>query len=200
MSKSLIIKIVNSLKETKKAVFTLEVFTRNKDYKFKIKSDSIAVQVFDKKTEVNELDLVNCELESVLPDGVYKIKSIKEEIFTLRNELYTSTYFNCLDNAQVFLPIFRVLGDQVVFIYKSPNGKLEKAFFINGRAFAFSRCDELLELNQTDLKKLLNNTTVINFEKLGRKYSYGSVFSIAEDYAKKNELTLSVKKFGYSCQ
>ena len=36
MSKSLIIKIVNSLKETRKAVFTLEVFTRNKNYKFTI--------------------------------------------------------------------------------------------------------------------------------------------------------------------
>lgn len=200
MHKFLIIKIINSLKETRKAVFTLKVFTREKDFTFKIESNNIAVQISDRETGINELDLVNCNLDDVLPDSQFKIKSITEEVFTLRKELYSSSFYNCLDNSQVFLPIFRVLGDQVVFIYKSPSGKLEKAFFINGRAFSFSKFDDVLEINQTDLKKLLNNCTMINFERLGRKYSYGSVFSLSEEYVRNHNMKLSVKKFGLSCQ
>lgn len=200
MHKSLIIKIINSLNETKKAVFTLEVQSRDKNYKFKIDSNSISVSVFDRKTNINELHLVDCDLEDVLSDTTYKVKSITEDIYTVRRELYSSVFFNCLDNSQIFLPIFRVLGDQVVFLYKPNNGKLEKAFFVNGRAFTFNVNDGVLELNQADLRRLLNNATVINFERLGRKYSYSSLFTLAEDYAKNNNLALSVKKFGYSCQ
>lgn len=200
MHKSLIIKIINSLNETKKAVFTLDVQSRDKNYKFKIDSNSISVSVFDRKTNINELHLVDCDLEDILADTTYKVKSITEDIYTVRKELYSSIFFNCLDNSQIFLPIFRVLGDQVVFLYKPNNGKLEKAFFVNGRSFTFNVNDGVLELNQADLRRLLNNSTVINFERLGRKYSYSSFFTLAEDYAKNNNLALSVKKFGYSCQ
>ena len=73
-------------------------------------------------------------------------------------------------------------------------------FFINGRVFIINKLDNVIEIDQTDLRKLFNTHTILNFERLGRKYSYGSLFTIAENYAKENGLKISVKKYGMSCQ
>lgn len=200
MNRRLLIKFLNSFRETKKACFIVELYNREKSFKFHVTRESVRVQVYDRATGINELDLVNCEIESILPPGDYKIKCITEKVFTVRNELYSSFYYNCLDYTQVYLPLFRVLGDQVVFLVKTFSGKLEKAFFINGRVFLISKTDDTLEVDQTNLRNLFNNAVILDYERLGRKYNYSTVFSVAENYAKKNGLKISVKKFGFSCQ
>lgn len=199
MNRRLLLKTINYLKETKKSVFTLEVSSREKIYKLVISKESVDIQIIDKATSINELSLVNCDPESVLLSEEYKILSLTESVYTVRNELYTSTYYNCIDYIQVYLPLFRVLGDQVVCLVKTPSGKLEKMFYINGRVFMFRKFDEILELDQTDLRRMLGSCRVIDYEKLGRKYSYSSVFSSAEQFCKRNGLKLEVKKFGVTC-
>ena len=199
MNRRLLLKTINYLRETKKAIFLLEVSTREKIYKLTVSKDSVDIQVVDKATSINELSLVNCEPEVILSAEEYKILSITENIYTLRNELYSSSYYNCIDYTQVYLPLFRVLGDQVVCIVRNPSGKLEKMFYINGRVFMFKKLDEVLELDQTGLRKMLSSCKVVDYEKLGRKYSYSAVFSSAEQYCKKNNLKLEVNKFGVSC-
>lgn len=200
MNRNLLIKILTYLKDTKKAVFIVEVVNRDKQFNFKVTRDSIGVQVLDRETGINELDLVSDELENVLPIGEFKIKSITEKVYTLKNELYSSFFYNCLDSTQVYLPLFRVLRDQVVCLVKNPSGKLEKLFFINGRVFMINRTEEYLEINQTDLRKMFMTYSIVDFEPLARKYSYSSLFALAESYAKENNLKMSVKKFGVTCQ
>lgn len=199
MNRNLLIKYITCLQETKKAVFSVNVVSREKELKFKITKESMKLQLIDRATSINELDLFVTDLESVLADVDYKVVSITESVYTLRNELYSSSFYNCIDYTQVYLPLFRILGDQVVFLAKSNTGKLEKMFFINGRVFTFSEVEDSFEVNQTDLRKV-SNYTIVNFEKLGRRYSYNTVFKLAEDYSNKKGLRMSVKKFGMSCQ
>lgn len=199
MNKRLLLKTINYLRETKKATFIIEVSNREKVYKLTINKDSVNIQIIDKATSINELSLVNCDPEVILAGEEFKILSITENIYTLRNELYSSTYYNCIDYTQVYLPLFRVLGDQVVCLVRNPNGKLEKMFYINGRVFMFNRMDDVLQLDQTGLRKILGSCKIVDYEKLGRKYSYSTVFSSAEQYCKKHGLKLEVNKFGVSC-
>ena len=200
MRKDLLIKIIRTFKETTKAIFLVEVFNRDKHYKFRINKDCIQLQVDDKFTGINELDLMNPDLESVLPNTDFRIKCITEEMYTLRNELYRSSYYNCLDDTQVYLPLFRVLGDQVVCLIKNNTGKLLKMFFINGRAFIINKIEDTLHIEQTDLRKVFVNSEIVSFERLNRRYNYASVYSTAESYAKENGLKVAVKKLGMSCQ
>lgn len=189
-------RIIKSLREGKKGHFKVICQTKTREYEFNIfnKVELIVKDLNDLSSSV----LKEYRDDSFnIPDEDYTIKSITETIYTNRNEKYSETTLYCLDSVQIYLPVFRVLGEQVVFLLKYRGG-IKRMFFVNGRVFYCDETEDEINVHQTDLRRVFDsfNGEIILFDRLPKKYSYGSINNYFSNYAEKKGKTYNVIKKG----
>lgn len=188
-----------ALGEARKGKFELKCKLENNDYTFVIDRDTgITVTIHNNVTDVS-VTTTYPDAESVeMVKGNYKIEYIKEIILTPSKRIYSETTNYCLELIQVYLPVFRVLGEQVVFLMKYKGG-VKQMYFINGRVFYTDSSDTCLTLHQTDLRKVFNsfpNAEILYFERLPDRYSYKNIFNECHSSAIAQGKTWEVVKNG----
>lgn len=168
--------ILVALNSGRKGKFTVHCSHESRDYIFYIDKNVTLVQQ-DSKDFIDMSRLFPNAEEVKIPDHNYKLESIKETILTPSNKIYTETCYYCHDLVQVYLPVFRVYGEQVVFILKYSTG-FKKMYFINGRVFYTEVNSDSITLYQSDLRQIFNsfpNSEISFFERLPKRYSYNTI-------------------------
>ena len=173
-----LIRLLVSLGEARKAVFDVVCKLGSNKYSFHVdRFNSITVTITNEETEAQVVSTYEFADNINIPEGKYKVLTITESIYTTSKRLYTQTIHYCIELVQIYLPVFRVLGEQVVFLLKHKDG-IKKMYFINGRVFYTEVDDECITLHQTDLRKVFNdfpNSEIKYFEKLPDRYSYNLI-------------------------
>ena len=194
MNRYSLTRIIKCLMEGRKGHFTVVCTTRDRRYEFNI-FNKVELCIIDLKDDSSSVimefkdDCIN------IPEDEYDIKIIKETIYRNRNQIYTETTYHCLEPIQIYLPVFRVLGEQIVFLLKTGDS-IKKMFFVNGRVFYCEEDEESITMQQSDLRKILSyGSEVLFFDRLPKKYSYGSINNLFNNYAiRKNKIFNIVKK------
>lgn len=179
LDKYRLIRLLVSLGEARKAVFDVVCKLGANKFEFKVdKFNSITVTITNEETEAQVVSTYEFADNIKIPDGRYKVISITESIYTPSQRLYARSSHYCIELVQIYLPVFRVLGEQVVFLLKYKDG-IKKMYFINGRVFYTEVDDESISLHQTDLRKVFNdfpNSEILHFERLPDRYSYNNIY------------------------
>lgn len=191
MDKFLIKSFLKSLRSARKANFKFVCSTINYRYKFDIKRDSgIAMTIEDLINKFEVTSVYQTVDEIFLYDGEYKVEFIEETILTPSNTNYQQTKIYCKEDVQVFLPIFRLLNEQVVFVLKTPKG-YKQMYFINGKVLFEDIFDGYLTLYMTDLRKVFSifpNAEIVMFDRLPTRTSFKSITLASEEKAKSLDL------------
>lgn len=199
MNKYLLTRILAVCLSSKKAKFEVRCSTTEYFYIFTTKDGVIEVEAGNLS---DNRSIVSTSHDSVstlsLPDIKYNVDSITETVYTYSGQPYTITAYNCLDDVNIYLPIFRVLEEQVVFIAQTPSGNFLNIYFVNGRAFYMSEDEDTVYGVQTSIRKLFGREKMklVLFDKLPRKQTYRSLIASMEVYAKKNNKKFSMVKNG----
>lgn len=178
LDKFRLIRLITSLCEARKGVFEITCRLSGVTYNFCIdRYNSISVTITNEENGAQVVSSYETPELIKIPSGKYKVLTIKETILTQSRKVYSETKINCTELIQIYLPVFRVLGEQVVFILGTKNG-IKKMYFINGRVFYTDVDENSITLHQTDLRKVLNdfpNSEILHFERLPERYSYSNI-------------------------
>lgn len=178
LDKFRLIRLLTSLCEARKGVFNVTCKLGSVTYHFCVdRYNSISVTITNEETGDQVLSSYETPELIRIPSGKYKIISIQETVYTQSKRVYSDMTYHCTELIQIYLPVFRVLGEQVVFMLGTKNG-VKKMYFINGKVFYTDVDDNSITLHQTDLRKVLNdfpNSEILHFERLPDRYSYSSI-------------------------
>lgn len=181
--------ILKTFKNARKANFEVKCLKGNQEYEFKISRNSNTTLTITDLDKGVSMTTTYDEIDNIfLPNDDYKVTLVKEIILTPHNTVYSEKIEYCVDQVQVYLPVFRVLGEQVVFLLKTKEG-LKQMYFINGKVFYVIVSDDSFTLYQTDLRRLFNTfaeSEIIMFDKLPQKYTYNMF--IKENHQKSKDM------------
>lgn len=174
-----LLRLLFSLSEARKAVFDVTCQLGPNVYTFTLdRTHGITVNIKNEETDAQVISVYDSVDKINIPDGNYKIIKLVESIYTPSKRLYSQNINYCIEPIQIYLPVFRVLGEQVVFLLKHRDG-IKKMYFINGRVFYTDVTKDSMTLYQTDLRKIFSdfpNSEILLFERLSDRYSYSNIF------------------------
>lgn len=199
MNRFMIKNIIKALRAGRKCKFKLVCTDGEIDYIFNVERDNdVYVTLINSKSNMevsysfSDVDLLP------LPDKKFTITYMEESILTPTNDNYQVTKFYCKDLVQIFLPVFRILNEQVVFLLKTSTG-LKQMYFIHGRVVFAEVFEGCLTLYQTDLRKIFNefqNAEIVMFSRLLSRTSFKDIAVNCEERAKSLGLNYRQEKNG----
>lgn len=199
MDRFMVKSIVKVLNDARKANFKFICSDGKVDYAFDLqRGRDIDLTIINKEDKM-EVSSSYTDVSSIfIPDKNYKAEYIEESILTPSNTDYQKTKIYCRDMVQVFLPIFRLLNEQVVFLLKTDVG-MKQMYFIHGKVIFEEAFDGYLNLYQTDLRKIFNtyqNSEIVMFDKLPTRINFKTIASACEERARFLGLKYRQEKYG----
>lgn len=189
--------VINTLFHCEKAAFTLKGNDNDgNSYEFDIDS-KIYMKIKSGKDGETEIQSVYGKVEDIkLPDMT--VTYLEERRYTFNGAVTQVKTQNFYREIEIFLTIFKILSQNVVFLIKDRNGTMRVCYFISSRIFYLSEASNVIEVSETNLFKLyniMNKPEIILFSKLPKKYKYVDFFTEVNKLSeKKGKLFTNTKE------
>ena len=187
--------IIEALSNSAKSEFILECESPARRFIFNINSKGITQDIIDNTgIELNTFykDVHMIPLEECKPVKLTEIRTSPNGIVLEKNILGLSR------EPELFLKLFRILKDQVVFIMQNTT-ESRVCYWIKGRLFYLHETSEIYELREVKFLNLYNEMPrahVVLRSPLQRSYSIAAVFTEHEHTAKERGKLFKHNKTG----
>lgn len=189
--------VIDALFQCDKASFTLKGRDREKNtYEFTIDS-KISLKITSNKDEDKQIQTVYNKVEDI-PVKPLIVTNLEERRYNFNGGLTQKNTQNFYREIELFITIFKILSQNVVFLIKDTH-TMKICFFISSRVFYLSEASDIIEVSELNLFKLyslMDRPEIIMFSKLPKKYKYVDFFTEVNKLSEKKKKLFTNTKEG----